>query len=166
MSKFFSTMLFLLAVFIFSAALAPAHAGGLKRGVPFEGELLPSHKINNRYTTEIPVLLKGGQSISIVATVVGKDRQAFRWLRDPAGAYIAQSDSTVKTAKLECEEVNAQGKYTIVIGSDRIGPFTVRATDPKDMDGDIKSLEATVERLEKELATARAKLKALKEKSK
>jgi hypothetical protein len=159
---------------VLALGLPPAFAqtGVLKFGEKFDGELSVRSPVVHVgptairfYGAAIPVSLKAGQSISISATVIGNSRQVALWLRDPTGANLANTDATVKTGQLTFEEVNVTGKYMVVVGSNLVGPFTLRVTDPSNADGDIKSLESRIEQLEKELAGARAKLKALKENS-
>jgi hypothetical protein len=170
MFRTMSAIVAVLAVglFVLAAGAAPPT---LPLGEKFEGEI---REMNNRplqhalakggYTAEVPVTLKAGQSISISVTVVGKDRQVGIELQDPTGKSIRWTKgAATKTSQLEVEEVSAAGKYTIVVLSDRIGPFTLRATDPSDAQDRVKQLEDRIKRLKEELAKAEDELKALKE---
>jgi hypothetical protein len=149
---------------------------GLKLGAKFEGELGGKPKgfqvaredgnsgPDNAYFTSMPVTLKAGQQIALTATVVGKDRKVGIILLDPTGKQISGNSTkfTTKTANLTYEEVPSSGKYTVILISDLVGPFTLRANGSVNGEGDIKALEARIADLEKELADARAKLKTLR----
>lgn len=164
-------MMALFALGLVISSLTAQQSGGLNLGEKLEGELTANSKkilvAQNdwHFSTEMLVSLKAGQSISISATVIGKDRLVTLFLADPTGKNLANSRSTGKTGQLNFEEVSATGKYTIMVGSNLIGPFTLRVTDPSNADGDIKALETRIEQLRKELAAAESKLKALKENS-
>jgi hypothetical protein len=146
-------------------------------GKKFEGELtLPQTRISNvdefrntalGYATQLTVALKAGQEILITAQVVGKERKVGILLEDPAGARVVYTNFKEQRVVLSAEEVSATGKYKITVISDRIGPFTLKATDPAKDDedsADVLALEETVKRLRKELEEAEAKLKAAKPK--
>jgi hypothetical protein len=114
------------------------------------------------YTSEVPVTLKEGQAIDISVTVTGVDRRVFVKLLDPAGKQIANSDDVpVKTVRLAVEEVAASGKYTIVVASDQIGGFTLRAKSGSEGEDDVEKLKEKIKQREEELAELKAKLKAL-----
>ena len=119
------------------------------------------------YAMDLPIKLKAGQSISMTATVTGKDRKVSMALSDPTGTIIAATkpSSAIKSVQLTAEEVNANGKYMITVVSDRIGPFTLRVTGLSEDDLDIKGLEEEVQRLKQQLAQTEAKLEALKAKA-
>lgn len=135
----------------------------------------------NWYTGAIPITLKAGQGISVTATVTGTDRLVGMRVLDPQGKRIKEDDLppaalknaqgeprgdtivTPKTSDLAIKEVNASGKYTIIVVSNRIGGFTVQATSGSG-DDDRKSLEKRLKDLKKEVAEIEAKLKALDEK--
>jgi predicted RNase H-like nuclease (RuvC/YqgF family) len=70
-----------------------------------------------------------------------------------------------KTSTLAVDAVNAEATYTIVVFSDAIGPFTLRAESDVE-EKDIAKLENRIMSLRKELEELEAKVKALKEKSK
>jgi len=117
------------------------------------------------YMTEIPVTLKAGESISVAAYVTGDGRKVITSLKDPKGKVIGGSKTREdKSAKFEMQEVNATGKYTIVIGSDLIGQFRVKVTGGQLEDHSEAALEAKIKQLKADLAAAEAELKALKEK--
>jgi hypothetical protein len=139
----------------------------LKPGEEYKGELMVGAPSDGRcYYTEVPVELKAGQSVSLTVTVVGKGRQAFINLYDPAGKLLAQSKEGTKTATLLVEEVGATGKYKIRVSSANIGLFTLRVTASTDDELDIKALEERLKELKKETEAVEAKLKALKAKKK
>jgi RNA polymerase sigma factor (sigma-70 family) len=151
--------------------------GELKLGVDFKGELAvstpwKSYSTGRRddplpwgYATEVPVTLKAGQSVTVSATVVGKDRDVGVALIDPAGRVAGTIRETLPVpARLTVEEVNASGKYTVAVVSSQIGPFTVRVTGPSDEESDAKKLEERIKQLREDLADVEAKLKALKAK--
>jgi hypothetical protein len=157
--------------------LAPVHAAdepaNLKLGEKFEGELTrraaiewPGFATVTGYATELPVVLKAGQSLKVSARVLGTDRRVCLALRDPTGRSIKATGwlENTRTSILSIEEVNTSGKFTIVVASDLIGAFSLQATGPSDDERDAKALEEKIAELEKELAELRAKLKAKKEK--
>jgi hypothetical protein len=118
------------------------------------------------YGAEIPVSLKAGQEVSITATVIGTNRKVSVALQDPAGKIIAGSPrNNPKTVELRVEEVSTSGKYMILVMSDQIGAYTLRASGGSDTDTP-ESLQNKIKELEKELEAAKAKLKALEDKSK
>jgi hypothetical protein len=160
------------------AALVPSalHAQpgkGIKLGEEVKGEIVGPQKTylaklggKLGHSAELSVALKAGQNISLSATVVGKDRTATLFLYDPTGVCLHNSPfDVVKSAQLTFEEVSATGTYKIVVLSNLTGPFSLRTSDPSASDGEVKSLEARIEQLEKELAEARSKLKALRDTS-
>jgi RNA polymerase sigma factor (sigma-70 family) len=149
--------------------------GELKPGADFKGELGLSsprkmYSTGRRddpvlwgYAAEVPVTLKAGQSVTVSATVVGKDRDVGVALIDPAGRVAGTIQESVPfPARLTVEEVNANGKYTVAVVSSQIGPFTVRVTGPSDEESDAKKLEEQVKQLRQELTEVEARLKALK----
>lgn len=171
----------LLASFVAFSICLPiqglAQSKGLKLGDKFEGELKtkgPTYYQENGliysgsdvfYSTGLPVELKAGQSITITATVTGKDRKVNIALLDPTGKPLGATDRVVKSAQLTIDEVNVKGRYLIVVNSDQIGPFTLRAT--------AGGMEESREALEKELKEIRKRaeeieklLKAMDEKKK
>jgi hypothetical protein len=149
--------------------LVPAASSqtGLRLGEKFEGELKGEKKpvkgfSDNRavraYTAEIPVTLKAGQKLFLTVTVAGKTRLVGVALRDPSGALVEKKDFEKKSIQLEIEEVSASGKCHIVVLSDQIGAFTLRATGPAEK-LDAKALREKIKRLERELEEARDLLK-------
>jgi hypothetical protein len=174
-------------VVLLGLAAGYGRAEGLKLGEKLEGEVKGeagdrvvklsgnAQTYPQAYVTEVTVDLKAGQSISISATVIGKDRKVALVLLDPkegskddrlrvAVCIAANTQYSTKSATLECEEVNATGKYKILIISDRAGAFTIKATASSDKELDEKALKAKIEELEKELAETKKKLKALQDK--
>ena len=138
----------LLAAALFVAAAGAAPPPGLKLGEKFEGELKnkkgtyvgqPGTNMrfsNDFYVAEVPVTLKAGQAIAISATVIGKGRPVAITLQDPTMNPLYGVTFAVKTVQLAVEEVNASGKYTILVISDQVGPFTLRATAASEEDLD------------------------------
>ena len=117
------------------------------------------------FTTALPVSLKAGQSLSISATVVGGKRQVALAIVDPTGKWIEQTPAwTRKSAQLKVEEVNANGIYRIVIQSDLIGPFSIRAC-LSDAELTTKELEDKQQQLEKDLEAVKKQIAEAKTKS-
>jgi hypothetical protein len=155
---------------------APADEGGITPGEPFKGELTekkgypwpPYVDTFTEFATEVPIKLKGGQKIALSATVVGANRKVSVGLMDPSGKMIATSkrSTAVKTVQLTVDEVNATGTYKIVVLSDKIGDFTLRATGPSDAELDATKLEEEIKELKALLAKKEEQLKALKAKKK
>jgi hypothetical protein len=140
-------------------------------GEKFEGELggkpvFQGGGSPNAYVAAIPVVLKAGQSVAISVTVTGKTRQIRMRFLEPTGKVIGASEWSTKSGQLNVEEVPASGKYTIVVMSDLIGPFTLLATDPTDEKQDAKELQDRILKLEAELANLKAKLKERQAKEK
>ncbi len=174
----FRAMISVVVVSVALSSVQTAHAdANIAIGKKFEGELaLPQTRISNVddfrnsvpcYATQLTVKLIAGQDISITAQVTGKERKVGILLEDPTGARVFYTGFEVQRVVLSAEEVNARGKYKITVMSDRIGPFTMKATDPAKEDedtADVEALEETVNRLKKELDEAEAKLKAAKSK--
>jgi hypothetical protein len=153
-------------------AARTAEPAVLKPGEKFEGET-SVQKLSFTYDTytwnahfaDVPIVLKAGQSIAISATVPGKDRKVSLILVDPSDKAIAYSKAAgTKAVQLVHEEVNANGKYKIVVHSDYTGPFTLQANVSTDDELGIKVLEERIKQLEAELAETRAKLKAKQDK--
>lgn len=169
-----------------SPSISAGPQGGLKLGQPFQGEItgasqpktvlsetkkkfgrLSGFMMPNGRAVEIPIQLKAGQALTVSVTVLGNDRQVGLILRDPTGQQIAISNSAeLKSNELLVEEVAASGTYKIVVVSDQIGRFTLRAdsaAEPGDVgvDEDADALRAKIQRLKQELAEAEAKLNAL-----
>lgn len=117
------------------------------------------------YVGEIPITLKEGQGLDISVTVSGDNRKVFLKLLDPAGEQVAHSKAIeIKTTRLTVEEVNASGKYTIVVVSDQTGGFTLLAKGGAGDEADEDKLKEQIKQREQELADLKAKLKALQEK--
>jgi hypothetical protein len=122
-------------------------------------------RLSSEYVaTQVPITLKAGQSFTCSAVVTGTGRQVFLALINPAGRYVARNQGWgVKTTELQVEELSTSGTYKIEVWSDQVGSFTLKTASGSDGDDeDRDQLEAKIERLEQELATAKAKLKALK----
>jgi RNA polymerase sigma factor (sigma-70 family) len=139
----------------------------LELGLKVEGEINQETNKGNPggeghligYRVVVPITLKAGSNISASATVVGRRRAVGLMLKDPTGKILGSSKMDPRTAQIRVEEVNANGKYTIEVYSDLIGPFTLWAADTTD-ELDKKMLEEKINQLEKELAELRKKLKA------
>jgi hypothetical protein len=116
------------------------------------------------YFTEIPLTLKAGQKLSITASVTGQKRSVSLALRDASGAIVEKIPWATKTAQLQIEEVSASGKFHILVFSDQIGAFTLRAAGPaaKAEKLDVAALEEKIKRLERELEETKALLKKAK----
>lgn len=124
------------------------------------------------YQSEVTLSLKAGQSISIKATVTGKERFVGVILVDPTGKIVFNGARRTKSApivgaeKRSCEtlyeEVNASGKYRLFIASDQIGPFTLLVTDASADEESVEFLEARKSKLQAELTEVEEKLKAAK----
>jgi RNA polymerase sigma factor (sigma-70 family) len=111
------------------------------------------------YRVVVPITLKAGSNISASATVVGRNRRVGLMLKEPTGKILGSSKMDPRTARISVEEVNANGKYTIEVFSDLIGPFTLWVGDTTD-ELDKKMLEERINQLEKEVAELRKKLNA------
>lgn len=117
------------------------------------------------YTMELSLQLKAGQEVTIEGGVIGKGRKIAFLLEDPVGARVEFVSYKELRSEFTVESVSATGKYKLTVLSDRIGPFTVLATEPtneKDSKASIEMLEADVKRLRMELEEAESKLKAAK----
>jgi hypothetical protein len=115
------------------------------------------------YSSEIPVALNSGQSITLSASVVGTGRTVSLILFDPSHKIaIGFTKKEINTAQLTVDEVNASGKYTIVVVSDQVGPFSLRATSSEDEDE--TALTAKLKELEQQVEETKAKLNSLKKK--
>lgn len=164
-----------------TTALANPVGGQPKKGLnasePYEGSLggEAASKVGGwfgqvqgwiGYTTEVPVTLKGGDSITVTVTVVGKGRTVIANLADPTGKLVGGSKQlrSEKTTTFTVEEVSATGKYMIVIGSESIGDFKLTVTGPAAQSLTIPALEEKLKRLEKEAEEVKARLEKLKEK--
>jgi RNA polymerase sigma factor (sigma-70 family) len=138
-----------------------------KSGQRFEGEIdLKTNEGNPGgegftvgYRVIVPITLKAGTNFSASVTVVGRNRRVGLLLKDPTGKTLGSSKMEPRTARISIEEVNANGKYTIQVYSDLIGPYTLWVTDTVDQ-LDRKALEEKISRLENELAVLREKLRA------
>src|SRR5438552_212784 len=119
-----------------TALLLPATAAAqktLQLGEKYEGEVGNTKKefpAGTYYGAELPVTLKAGQPLSVSVTVTGANRGVAVTLLDPTGKKIAETSLVTKSALLTVKEVNATGTYKIVVVSDQIGPFTLRAIGP------------------------------------
>lgn len=127
----------------------------------------------NAYSTEFAVTLKAGSKITASVTVLGKGRRVTLYLKDPTGKFLAcpARGANVGSNTLVVEEVAASGKYTLVIVSEQIGAFTVKADYPAPMANQLKaevateaSLTADIAKLEKEIAAKKAQLDELRKK--
>jgi hypothetical protein len=171
------------AVPLFITAIGAAPPTALNPGDKFEGEIGDTQKkytyprqlpngqraslsgLARGYSAEVPITLAARQSITITATVSGTGRSAAVVLLDPTGKAVAGAPERQTTCRLKVDEVSTAGEYTIVVVSNHVGVFTLRTEGSAD-DLDEKKLEDKIQQLEKDLADARAKLKALREKSK
>jgi hypothetical protein len=136
------------------------------------------------YATSIPITLKAGQAISITASVTGNERIVGIQVFDPTQQRIGvpkprggiqrfgaapEALASVKSHTLSIEEVNAGGRYTIVVFSDKIGPFTLKATSDSEEEehmDDRETLEKQLRDAKKKVEQLEAKLKAMDEKPK
>jgi hypothetical protein len=159
--------------FLIFVAASGAVADDLELGKKLEGKLLEPMKTvyelggfgQPGFTREVFVNLKAAQNISFNATVVGKDRKVWVLLFDPTGALIKKNYSYgTKELETTFEEVNADGKYKVLVVSDQIGPFTLRASDPADKEARLKYLDERLQQLKKELAATESELKSLRSK--
>jgi hypothetical protein len=116
---------------------------------------------HDAYSTQIPITVKEGARLSVTVTVTGTERKVALGLLDPDGKVISamKSWSDTRTAKLEVEEVNASGKYKIVVVSDLIGKFTLRASGPAAKVLGVKELREKLRRLKEEVAETEKLLK-------
>jgi hypothetical protein len=157
----------------------------LKLGQKYEGEhkgkreyvslyldkrLSPTFSHEDVYKVTRPIELEAGDPVSLSVTVTGSGRRVALALQDPAGDFIAVTPTKefgVKTAKLSVEEVNATGRYTVYVISDRIGNFTLYARKPQQQSrDDDKELEKKIAAAEKELEAMKKELEARKKKDK
>jgi hypothetical protein len=113
------------------------------------------------YAATHTIELKAGESIAISATVTGVNRQVFVALLDRTGKYVDGTMYKDTTATVSVPAVNAKGRYTIVVFSDKVGEYTLR-TAPTEDELTEKGLEDKIKRLKEELATAEKKLEELK----
>lgn len=105
--------------------------GGLKKQFAFRPPDSMLGRFGDCYYAAIPITLKAGQEISLTATVTGKTRLIGIQCFDPKGKPTDKEMWTPlqdKTITVTIDEANAKGKYTIVVFSDKIGPFTLTAT--------------------------------------
>lgn len=151
-----------------------AQSGKTKASEPLKGQI-EGEKVafiwykNNGpallYMAEVPVILKGGESITVAVTVVGKDRTVVAALQDPKGAVIGGSAvRETKTTRFTVTETNATGEYKIMIGSDLVGDYTLTVTGPAAERLNKKALEQRLERLKKEVQETEAAIRALEKK--
>lgn len=143
--------------------------GGSTKTIQFVKRENGSVGADEAYTSSIPITLKAGQSISVTATVVGKSRHVGIQLFDPQGKILvfdqeSHAHSNTKTCVRTVDEVSADGAYRIVVFSDAIGPFTLRAESDSEEE-DVAKLEDRIISLREELKGLEAKVKALKGKS-
>jgi RNA polymerase sigma factor (sigma-70 family) len=139
----------------------------LKPGQKREGEISKQTNEGNPggeghlygYRAVVPITLKAGANVSASVIVVGKNRTAGLMLKDPTGKILGSSMMVSGAARISVEEVNATGRYTIEVYSDRIGPYTLLTADTTD-ELDRKALEDKIDQLEKELAALRKQLEA------
>lgn len=142
----------------------------LKSGIRAEGELTDKDEtafggIVKAYAREYTVKLKAGQSVTITASVLGTNRLVGVALLDPTGRPIdATRDVTkaVKATQLTVEEVNATGEYKILIGSEKVGEYTLTAKFSTPDEVEVKQIEARLLAIKKEAAELETRLKTLK----
>ncbi len=171
-----SVMVAVVALTLFLPSTGAAQLTELVSGKKFEGEMGEKNTtgalvLNPRsssgsdptpYGLKFFVTLKARQSITIFATGDGKGRKLALTVWDPTMKLRELSPSYgVKAAQLTAEEVAANGKYTIAVGSDEIGTFTVKVVVHSDDEAGRKQLEDTIKQLEKELEEAKKLLKGL-----
>lgn len=167
-----------LLVICFTTSPGTAQGSDLKFGKLLKGELTTKkvyygwpgglRDSYGGYTLEVPIALKAGQGMKVSATVLGEGRRVTLGLVNPTGEMIAGTSrgTAIKTVQLEVKEVSATGTYKIAIISNRIGGFSLLARDPAAKEGEsIAELEERIEKLEKELREAKAKLLKLKQQS-
>ena len=142
----------------------------LKSGIRAEGELTDKDEtafggIVKAYAKEYTVKLKAGQSVTITASVLGTNRLVGVALLDPTGRPIdATRDVTkaIKATQLTVEEVNATGEYKVLIGSEKIGAYTLTAKFSTPDEVEMKQIEARLLAIKKETADLESRLKTLK----
>jgi hypothetical protein len=98
-----------------------------------------------------PITLKAGQDVTITATVTGKERFVGVRILDTEGKRIKEEEFQTlklqdlpeprgwtfvnrKTYEVTINELPTTGRYTIIVISDRLGPFTVQATEGSEGD--------------------------------
>ncbi len=149
------------------AAAGASRGPELRSGQKFEGEIDEKSNRGNPggeghlygYRALVPVTLRAGQDVTASAGVVGARRTVGLMLKDPTGKILGSSKMEPGAARIKVEQVNANGKYTIELYSDLIGPYTLWVADTAD-ELDRKELQEKISRLEKELAALRERLKA------
>jgi RNA polymerase sigma factor (sigma-70 family) len=153
-----------------AAATGAARSAELMLGQKVEGEIDGKSNVGgggeghlHGHSLAVPITLKAGSNVSASVTVVGRLRTVGLMLKDPTGKILGSSKMEPRTARISVEEVNANGRYTIEVYSDLIGPYTLWATDTTD-ELDRKMLGEKINHLEKELAELRKKLKAMENK--
>jgi hypothetical protein len=201
MRRFVALLAAVAAVALWTAQTTVAQKAGkgLKLGEKFEGELGEQQKKPLGYKIEdlsaggvsgvglymasLPIRLKAGQELSIVAAVAGSDRYVGLQVFDPGQKRILVDSKkqleferyhnrgqpvvvvSSKAAAFKIEEVGATGTYTIVVASDRVGAFTVKATSTA-LEVDREALEQDLKEAKKRVEEIEAKLKALDDKPK
>jgi hypothetical protein len=140
----------------------PTGGGFLRPRILIDGKIA---ELSTIYVAEVPVVLKAGQSINISTTVKGTGRKVAIVLVDPDKKPLDNSGSPLRprTVRLKVEEVNATGKYTIMVISDKVGAYTLLATGPRAREPDETELKEKIKELEEELANLKRKLKALQD---
>jgi hypothetical protein len=133
-----------------------AYIGADPGGTIGAGTPLALHQAN------LKVKLKAGQAVSIKGTVVGKGRKIQLVLRDKTGKTIAATPLVVKSTILKMEELPSTGNYTVVVGSDQVGAFTVVASVEEELSE--SQIVAKIEALKEELKFWEAKLKEIQSK--
>lgn len=164
---------FLLVLLLASAGLS-ARADEdteLKSGIRAEGELTEKDEapfgglVIKAYVKEYTVKLKAGQSVSFTATVLGVNRLVGVAVFDPTGRPIDATrdlNKAIKATRLTVEEVNATGEYKVLIGSEKIGAYTLTATFATPAEVEVKQIEARLKAISQESAALEGRLKALK----
>jgi hypothetical protein len=160
---------------LFGVVLSPIRADDedmeLKSGIRKEGELNEKDESQFNgfpvkvFAKEYSVNLRAGQSITMAATVLGKNRLVGIAIFDPAGRPIDATrdiNKAIKATQLVVEEVNATGEYKVIVGSEKIGAYTLEAKFATPAEAETKAIEARLKALKTETETLEARLKALK----
>ena len=155
------------AVFSIPATGADEPGKSIKVGEPFKAELTAkSARYGYYYTTELPVVLKQGQDVTIKCDAPGPKRTVYLILNDETGAQLGQSTEGMEFSELKVARVNVTGEYKVRVYTHLIGPVELLVTATPDDELDERALEAKLTRLKKEVERTEAKLKAIRDKKK
>ena len=117
---------------------------------------------NYWYESASTVQLLGGHNVTVQLHVLGSGRNAVISVCDSTGTCLDSARPQEKTNTLKIDELPYTGKYTVYVGSDRIGDYTLRVESEEHDTAD--SVQAKIDSLKQQLAELEEKLKKLQEK--